>query len=200
MTWQEAWAEGRTPWDAGASAPTLVRLAEAGALPRGRALVPGCGSGYDLLTLAGAGLRALGVDLSDVARVRFEALREAAGVAPERARVEVADFFDPDAVAGPFDLVYDYTFLCAIAPERRRDWAARVAELLAPDGELLTLIFPVADAPVNPGRPPHPMSPKLVRDLLAPHGFEAWVLEPVAESHPSRRGREWLGRWRKARG
>ena len=45
MTWQAAWEEGRTPWDAGQSAPILPTVLDT--LPNGRALVPGAGSGYD---------------------------------------------------------------------------------------------------------------------------------------------------------
>jgi hypothetical protein len=45
--WDILWKEQITPWDAKAfgSAPALVALAqEEGALPLGKALVPGCGS------------------------------------------------------------------------------------------------------------------------------------------------------------
>ncbi len=40
---------------------------------------------------------------------------------------------------GPFDLIYDYTFLCALPPSLRPRWAARMSELLAPDGTLICL-------------------------------------------------------------
>lgn len=44
---------------------------------------------------------------------------------------------------GPFDLGFDYTFLCALHPDMRRDWAPAWGRLLRPGGLLLTLIFPV---------------------------------------------------------
>lgn len=44
---------------------------------------------------------------------------------------------------GVFDLGYDYTFLCALHPDMRKDWATAWAQLLRPGGYLLTLIFPV---------------------------------------------------------
>jgi hypothetical protein len=34
-------------------------------------------------------------------------------------------------------------FLCALLPEMRRDWAKRMAEILAPDGVLICLEFPM---------------------------------------------------------
>jgi len=200
MSWQRAWEEGRTPWDAGGSPPILEQLVDDDALPTGRALVPGCGSGYDVLTLARHPDRSvLGIDLSPIAQDRFAALRDAAGLPRERARVAVADFFADRLSEEPLDLVWDYTFLCALEPEARPAWAARMDEILAPGGELVTLIFPVHPKPLNPGGPPYPMTPELVRGLLEPQGFEPRTLEPVARSHPARQGKEWLGRWRRRR-
>ena len=95
-----------------------------------------------------------------------------------------------------FDLIYDYTFLCAIEPARRAHWRDRVHSLLAPNGELLTLIFPTAPPHGEPGEPPFLLTPKMVQALLEPL-FEPIELSPAAESVSSREGREWIGRWRR---
>jgi hypothetical protein len=198
MSWQEAWREERTPWDAGEAAPSLIDLVNGEELPTGRALVPGAGSGYDVLALASPDRHAVGLDLADGARERFESLRKKQGVSEAWAELVVANFFDwqPDE---PFDVIWDYTFLCAIEPQMRPRWAERVDELLAPGGELVTLIFPVVDPSDNKDPmdgPPYPMSPELVRGLLEPR-FEAFYLEPAARSHEGREGMEWVGRWRR---
>ena len=195
MSWQKRWEEEDTPWDAGASPPELVRLVEQGALPNGRALVPGAGSGYDVITLASPEREVIGLELSPVARARFVALREASGVLAASAQVVVADFFDYSPAAS-FDLIWDYTFLCALPPEYRPRWARRVDELLAPDGELVTLIFPVVEGGDPSRGPPYIMSPDLVRAVLG-EAWEPTTLEPVQKSNPGREGAEWLGRWRK---
>lgn len=194
MTWERAWQEGRTRWDAGASPPALHALVASHASVE-RALVPGCGSGYDVFTLAKIAKTVIGLDVVDLARDRFETLRDEHGVAATRAAFVVDDFFTytPEA---PFDIIWDYTFLCALDPSEREAWADRIDTLLADDGELWTLIFPVHPVPLNPGGPPHPMTPELVRGLLEPR-FEAVHLAPVLESHPGREGKEWLGRWRR---
>ena len=66
--WQERFASQRTPWDRGAVNPALAPLLEAGQLSAGaRVLVPGCGAGYEVETLAAAGFRPIGVDYAPTA-------------------------------------------------------------------------------------------------------------------------------------
>lgn len=194
MTWQLAWEEGRTPWDAGAASPALEALVAAGSLPDGLALVPGAGSGYDVLALASPRRAVIGLDLSPLAAERFEGLRDAAGVPADRARLVVGDFFEWSPPT-PVDLVWDYTFLCALEPSRRGDWLRRTRELLSPTGELVLLLFPVQPIHGDPSRPPHPIPPDVVRALVEPV-FDVVHLEPTTRSHPGREGNEWLGRFR----
>nr|XP_023871958.1 probable thiol methyltransferase 2 isoform X4 [Quercus suber] len=42
--WEKSWEQGVIPWDLGQPTPIFVHLHQTGALPKGRALVPGCGS------------------------------------------------------------------------------------------------------------------------------------------------------------
>ena len=157
--WEQSWQRSMTPWDAGVPAPSLVRLVREGSLPRGRALVPGVGGGYDALALAGATRTVLGVDLSPTAVAIARQRRDAAGLQPSQCDFVAADFFaDAPWSAAPFSLIWDYTFFCALAPAMRPAWAARMRQLLAPDGLLVTLIFPVAEFA---GGPPFAVSPAL---------------------------------------
>lgn len=198
MSWSDAWERGETPWDAGAPCPELERLVEEGALPEGRALVPGCGSGYDVFALAGEDCRAVGLDVAPGAAERFESLRAELGVPAEWVEFVVEDFFDyqPESL---FDVVWDYTFLCALEPDRREPWARRMRELIRPGGVLATLIFPVADPEAqvveeSGSGPPYRMSPDLVESLVS-GGFAKRQLRPARESHPGREGKEWVGLW-----
>ncbi|OCK74852.1 hypothetical protein K432DRAFT_468068 [Lepidopterella palustris CBS 459.81] len=50
-----------------------------------------------------------------------------------------------------FDLIYDYTFLCAMHPNMRRLWEKRMAELLKPGGLLICLEFPLWKDLKSPG-------------------------------------------------
>ncbi len=156
---------------------------------------------YDVVELSKCGFNAVGVDLSTTAVAAAKDLSSTIAVAELRGTISyyAEDILSPSntgAVFGKkFDLIYDYTFLCALDPSLRARWASTMKGLLKPDGELVTLIYPLGD---YEGGPPYAMSVGLVRGLLEAVGFEPFYLEPVAEalSHPGREGREALGRWR----
>ncbi|KAG0480723.1 hypothetical protein HPP92_011581 [Vanilla planifolia] len=50
--WERCWQEGRIPWDLGQTTPLITDLVQASKLPEGKVLVPGCGSGYDVVAMA----------------------------------------------------------------------------------------------------------------------------------------------------
>ncbi len=192
MAWEDRWQTANTPWDAGASPPILAELVQEKKLPEGRAFVPGCGAGYDLVTLASPTRHVTGLDVAPGARDAF--YRQHPEVARDVDYI-VGDFFayEPEQ---PFDLFWDYTFLCALDPSERQAWADKAAALLKPGGMLATLIFPIIDALADYQGPPWPMSLELVQGLVLPT-FEEEETFPVERSHPGREGKEWLALWRR---
>ena len=178
--WERTWSAGLpkgTKFDVGAPSATLLAALATNAYagkPQCTALVPGCGRAYDALALAAHGFdRVVACDLAptacDAARAEVAAAPDAAIAA--RVDVVCADFFEPTELAGTYDLIWDYTFLCALDPSVRAQWAERTASLLAPDGALLTCIFPIAPGKV--GGPPYALDFDLVRGLLEPVGLRA---------------------------
>jgi hypothetical protein len=89
-----------------------------------------------------------------------------------------------------FDVVWDCTFLCALDPEVRVRWANRYAAIVAPDGEIWTLVFPIRDQAGddltrNPGSgPPYSLSFELVKSLLGKHGFKPFKIVKEGEGLP----------------
>jgi SAM-dependent methyltransferase len=132
--WEKRFREGFTPWDAG-RVPAALR-AFLKAEPRGqRVLIPGCGSGYEVRAFAEAGFEVLAIDFAPAA---VERAREVLG--PLASLVRSADFFDFEP-GGPFDLVYERAFLCALPRRAWPGYAPRVAELLHPGGRLAGFFF-----------------------------------------------------------
>lgn len=136
--WSKLWDKGDfLPWDRGVWNPALedvlaerqdligsrfVNNAECGQR-RKRALVPGCGRGYDVLLLASFGYDACGLEISESAvqmcrreqqmnRNKYPVRDRKTGAG--EALFLVGDFFGDDwagdiAGSAMFDLVYDYT-------------------------------------------------------------------------------------------
>ncbi len=194
VDWQGAWREGRTPWDAGQSPPALRELLAADLVPPGRSLVPGCGTGYDLASLARADREVIGIDLSEKARDAFYEMHDDL---PGPVRYEVTDFFAFE-IEGGVDFVWDYTFFCALDPHRRGDWAKVMARLVRPGGLLATLLFPFEDPISDREGPPWPINTELVRGFLGT-SFDEVQVTTVEQSHPGREGRERLAIWRRRR-
>lgn len=192
VDWREAWKAGNTPWDAGESPPALRSLLERDLVPPGRVLVPGCGRGYDLGTLARSDREVVGIDLSADARAAFT---DAHPELPGTVVYEVADFFSYVPTAG-FDFVWDYTFFCALDPDRRVDWSEAMKRLVKPDGILATLLFPYEDPISGRQGPPWPINTDLARSYLH-DAFEELEAAQVDRTHAGREDKERLALWRR---
>ncbi len=130
--WASLWKDSFTPWDRGGPSMALQDLVlehkelippsqESG--QRKKALVPGCGRGYDVLLLAALGYDAYGLDYSTEAVGRaIENEKEVREQDVYRAREGVdkgtvtwltGDFFADEfldaAGTRSFDLIFDYT-------------------------------------------------------------------------------------------
>lgn len=200
-SWEKHWAENNTPWDAGRSAPALDHYLEMWLKDHdpafSQALVPGCGRGYDVFRLARAGIDSWGLDIAPSVNEQFERQRAHLDQSDaQRSHLVIGDFLGGalDRLPALFDLVWDYTFLCAIDRNQRPVWKKRMLDCLSPSGTLATLLYPVVPgAPLDVG-PPFPLDPTEIERLLAPE-FTLQELVPVSESHPGREGKERLALW-----
>jgi SAM-dependent methyltransferase len=184
--WEMRYRAEVTPWDAGA-VPARLREYIAAQRPQGPVLVPGCGSGHDVRFLAEAGLAVQGIDFSAAA---LEAALPVLG--PFADRVRQADFFAP-GIEGPWALVYERAFLCALPRRLWAAWASRVAELLAP-GAKLAGFFYFADGDRGP---PFPMHGQAELDALLGAHFERQEDLPVEDSITVFAGRERWQVWKR---
>lgn len=65
--WEKSWRQGVTPWDLGQPTPILLHLLQTASLPKGRVLLPGCGSGHDVIAIASPDRYVVGLDISESA-------------------------------------------------------------------------------------------------------------------------------------
>ena len=138
--WSALWDQGDfLPWDRGSPNPALVDLLAdgkdllennfaddaSGNRKSKKALVPGCGKGYDVLLLASFGYDTVGLEVSETAVKRCYEVMEVQGdeypprskSGPGKAEFVIGDFFSDEWLAeshvvdrdGRFNLIYDYT-------------------------------------------------------------------------------------------
>jgi len=266
--WETLWADGITPWDLGGPTPALraelgrryrlLRRKAMAGIPR-CVLVPGCGAGYDLVTLArhfdnlivktkapdsdsaeSSHLDTLsyrrctvvGLDVSETSLDRAAREIESAyhfcpfESRPTTAQLVKGDFFSSPStwklqhcfgggcegsvgndgteseyeIPCKFDLIFDYTFFCALNPSLRKKWGESMSRLLDKrSGNLLTLMFPAVadDYESNEIGPPFLVRPKDYRNVLEPHGWRMETSKPYENpyTHPNRRGQEVVAWW-----
>ncbi|KOS21624.1 putative thiol methyltransferase 2 [Escovopsis weberi] len=162
-----------------------------GKVIRRTALVPGCGPGHDVLLLSSLGYDAVGLDFSNNAIQRATDNERVANESGKYEPVEeglekgtvtwlTGDFFADEWTAvdgttvsqssfGKFDLIFDYTFLCALQLPLRPQWAKRMSRLLAPGGHLICLEYPVGK-PISLQGPPWGLWPEVYEALLGAPG------------------------------
>lgn len=138
---------GRPPWDSGISPPELVEAVEGGkgkaALPPGRALDLGCGTGTNCLYLARHGWRAVGVDFAAPAIARAQAKAARAGTLAGSVlflRGEVARL-ETLGISAPCSLLLDLGCLHGLPVAARAGYAAGVARYAAPGALFLLYAF-----------------------------------------------------------
>ncbi|KAL9131267.1 MAG: hypothetical protein Q9217_000754 [Psora testacea] len=244
--WSALWDKGDfLPWDRGKPNPALedvlfgrqdlvgtcMATESSGYKHRKKALVPGCGRGYDVLLLASFGYDACGLEVSETAVKRcleeqetnaknYPAKDETIGAG--EVSFIYGDFFAEDLKShmglDRFDLIYDYTFLSALPPTLRPQWALRMSQLLAPDGSLICVEFP-SDKDPKLGGPPYALPPPVYVQHLAhpgkelPYDKDGHVQEDVElardsaglrriahwqpiRTHEIGKGQDWISVWK----
>jgi SAM-dependent methyltransferase len=200
--WQTRFLEGRTPWDRGEASPQLHRWLSDGSLAnlgrQAQIVVPGCGSGHEVLALAQAGWRVTAIDYAPAAiasaQARWaQAQAQAASStqSPEAPPQPVIEWVQADvlqwAPSQPLDAVYEQTCLCALHPDHWVAYAQALHRWLRPGGLLLALFMqarsPGADQGFIEG-PPYHIDSHAARALF-PQTHWHWPKPPYAAvPHP----------------
>jgi methyl halide transferase len=179
-SWSAAWAQGITPWDSGGTPQQalvsfmtkidqgkdlVARQVENGG--KAKALVPGCGTGYDVEYLASVGYETIGIDIAPEATKASNKWLESLQPGPPHLKnihFRTADYFVSNQEQETYDLIYDYTFFCALPEQLRSSWAeAHATSCKKGTGRLLTIVYPIMED--RPGGPP--VSPSRRDSLLS---------------------------------
>lgn len=201
--WDAAYHDERDGWDMGTPTPVFADLLmrfgmdfsalgdrDYAALNRPpRVLMPCSGRGYDALLFAGGGWDVTAVDFAEhpLRWLRREA--EHAGLPVEVLQEDM--FALAERFPQRYDLLVEYTCVCAIDPDRRQEFVDFAHSVLRPDGTLMALLFPVDG---RPGGPPFSIDVEEFKEQMAAHFTLVHESTPETSVKP-RRGRERLLLW-----
>jgi len=130
--WEQRYQQSETGWDRGETSANLLHWIDLGLLKPCRILIPGCGNGYEVLTLAELGFDVVAIDISPSPIAN---LAEKLKVINRSAELIQADFFNwqPDK---PFDAIYEQTSLCALPPKQWKAYEKCLYKWLKPRGKV----------------------------------------------------------------
>lgn len=163
---------GFLPWDTDQVPAELATLVEGpGALPPGRALDIGCGTGMQAVYLAQQGWTVTGLDVVPRALARARGRAQAAGVEVQWVKGDAGRLTELGVEPG-IDLFFDRGCFHGLPARTREAYAEGIAALAAPGATLLLLAF-------EPNRLPGPSgaAEAELRDRFA----DRWELLEVSE-------------------
>ena len=133
---------GFTPWDNGQVPVELRAVVDgSGALPAGRALDIGCGTGTQAMYLARNGWRVTAIDDIEQALARARARAQGAGVTTvDWIKADVTELGRLGLEPG-FTLVFDRGCFHGLRDDQRAGYAAGATALAAPGATLLMMAF-----------------------------------------------------------
>ena len=131
--WESRYQANTTGWDRGKASSNLLDWLESGNLKPCRILVPGCGNGYEVLTLAEKGFDVTAVD---IAPTPIANLQKSLDDNQLSAELVESDFFSLDYSDNGFDAIYEQTCLCALPPSEWSNFEQWLYQSLKTGGKL----------------------------------------------------------------
>lgn len=133
--WSNRYDTNATQWDLGCVSPPLKAYIDQLTDKNMRILIPGCGNTYEAAYLLEKGFT--NITVIDIAPNLVQQLKKAFASTPSL-HIILGDFFEHE---GEYDLILEQTFFCAINPQLRERYVAKMNDLLAINGKLAGVLF-----------------------------------------------------------
>jgi len=133
--WENRYSNNQTGWDTGEITSPLKAYFDQLADKDIKILIPGAGNAYEAEYLHENGFT--NVFVLDIASQPLENIKQRNPSFPSEHLVQ-QNFFDHK---GSYHLIIEQTFFCALHPDERNGYSAKMAELLVPGGKLAGLLF-----------------------------------------------------------
>ena len=178
--WNDKYVKSKTGWDVGEITTPLKEYFDQLNNKKNKILIPGCGNAYEAEYLFKNKFHSTFVlDYSK------QALNNFSKRVPDFPKKQLLnnDFFDAE---GKYNIIIEQTFFCAINKNKRKDYFAKMYDLLKPNGKLIGLLF---DATLNEDHPPFGGNKSEYKKYFETY-FDIKVFENAYNSIKSRKGRE----------
>jgi SAM-dependent methyltransferase len=133
--WETRYLISDTGWDLGKVSPPIKRYIDTLENKNARILIPGCGNTYEAEYLLLQGFT--NITVIDIAPTLVKNLRDKFEKYTSIS-VILGDFFEHHE---EYDLIIEQTFFCALPPNFRENYVAKMHKLLSNDGILAGLLF-----------------------------------------------------------
>jgi len=163
IEWEDFYQSGKTGWDRGRTSGNLNYWIEKDLLKPCRILVPGCGNGYEVITLVQKGFDVTAIDIAPSA---ISNLQEALDKADLRAALVLGDFFSWQP-SQKFDVIYEQTSLCALPPNEWDKYENQLYQWLKPKGTIFAQFMQTGQK----GGPPYHCA---LNDMINLFSKEKW--------------------------
>jgi hypothetical protein len=178
--WTSRYTNGDTVWDIGYVSPPLKNYFDQLTNKHLRILIPGAGNAYEAEYLLNNGFT--NVTVCDLSEIPLNNLKSRVKNHSALHLIQ-DDFFK---LSGEYDLVVEQTFFCALDPSLRKNYFLKMAQMLAPGGKLMGLLF---NETLNNDRPPFGGNREEYLNYI-PATFETIKFETSYNSIAPRSGRE----------
>ncbi|HQW82964.1 MAG TPA: methyltransferase domain-containing protein [Ferruginibacter sp.] len=178
--WNNQYDAKLTGWDLGEVSPPIKKYIDQLTNKNLRILIPGCGNSYEASYLLQQGFT--DITVIDIAPTLVASLKEKFETNPN-IKIILGNFFDHQ---GQYDLIFEQTFFCALNPLQRKDYVAKMKELLVWGGKLVGLLF---DREFEQKGPPFGGCKKLYKPLFENY-FSFKIFELCNNSFVKRKGTE----------
>ncbi len=130
--WESRYQTGSTGWDRGTTSANLNYWLDNNLLEPCRILIPGCGNGYEVMSLAKLGFDVVAIDIAPSAINNLQAMLDKENLTAD---LVLGDFFTwaPD---NKFDAIFEQTSLCALPPTEWKEYESQLYNWLKPQGNI----------------------------------------------------------------
>src|SRR5690606_16998050 len=178
--WTDRYLQNNIPWDAGEVTMPIKEYIDQLTNKELKILIPGVGNGHELQYLYAKGFKNVyGLDISSEPITNF--LEKNPDFAKDQLIVD--DFFNHNQ---QYDLIIEQTFFCALNPESRPLYVAKMNHLLKENGKLVGVLF---SFPLTEQGPPFGGAKKEYQQLFSAD-FSIKTLEKCYNSIKPRKNNE----------